>query len=91
MVFYSKKERSYTYFTYTRSLTYLCESFGCSCREFHLYAEDASVLRVVNFNIKMESLNFYDFLNVKGLLVKCSEAGNVAAEHVLGKVTKSFY
>ncbi|XP_017253371.2 uncharacterized protein LOC108223558 [Daucus carota subsp. sativus] len=34
----------------------------------------------------MESVNFYDFLNVKGLLVKCSEAGNVTAQHVLGKV-----
>ena len=65
--------------------------FCCSCRDFHLYAEDVSVLRVVNFNNKMESLDFYDFLNVKGLLVKCSEAGNVATQHELGKVTKSFY
>nr|XP_017251973.1 PREDICTED: uncharacterized protein LOC108222581 [Daucus carota subsp. sativus] len=36
--------------------------------------------------MKMKSVKFYNFLNVKGLLVKCSEAGNVAAQHVLAKV-----
>ena len=89
MGFCSKNKRSCTYFTFRGSLTCLCQSFGCSCRDFHLYAQDVSVLKAVNFNIKMESVNFYDFLNVKGLLVKCSEAGNAAAQHVLGKV--SFY
>ena len=83
-------ESSCTYFTYTGSLKCICQSFGCSCRDFHLYAEDGSVLRVVDFNMKMKSVKFYNFLNVKGLLVKCSEAGNVAAQHVLAKViTKS--
>lgn len=43
--------------------------------------------RVVNFNIKTESINFYGFQCVKGLLVKCSESGNVAARDLLGKVT----
>ncbi|KAL8123612.1 hypothetical protein AgCh_011556 [Apium graveolens] len=56
------------------------------CRDFLLCAEAKSVLRVVKFDIKMEPFKFYQFQNVKGLLVKCSEAGNEAAQHVLGKV-----
>ncbi|XP_074376038.1 uncharacterized protein LOC141717748 [Apium graveolens] len=56
------------------------------CRDFLLYAKDKSVLRVVKFDVKMEPVNIYRFQNVKGLLVKCSEAGNEAAQHVLGKV-----
>ncbi|XP_017250601.2 uncharacterized protein LOC108221217 [Daucus carota subsp. sativus] len=34
----------------------------------------------------MEFTKVYHFLCVKGLLVKCSEAGNLAARHMLGKV-----
>ncbi|KAL8123608.1 hypothetical protein AgCh_011552 [Apium graveolens] len=56
------------------------------CRDFLLYAEDKSILRVVNFDVKMEPVNFHRFQNIKGLLVKCSEAGNESAQHVLGKV-----
>lgn len=56
------------------------------CRHCLWYANDKPILRVVNFDIKMESVNFYLFQNVKGLLVKCSEVGNVAAQHALGKV-----
>ncbi|XP_074374961.1 uncharacterized protein LOC141716660 isoform X2 [Apium graveolens] len=56
------------------------------CRDFVLYVEDKSILRVIKFDIKMEPVKFYLFQNVKGLLVKCSEAGNEAAQHVLGKV-----
>lgn len=68
-------------------LTRLCQFLCCSCRDFLLCAEAKSVLRVVKFDIKMEPFKFYQFQNVKGLLVKCSEAGNEAAQHVLGKVT----
>lgn len=56
------------------------------CRDFLLYAEDISLLRIVNFDIEIEFVDFYWFQNVKGLLVKCSEAGNIAAQHALGKV-----
>lgn len=67
-------------------LTCLCQSFCCSCKKFLLYAKDESILKVVNFKFNMAPVNFYHFQNVKGLLVKCSEAGNVAARHLLGKV-----
>ncbi|XP_074376039.1 uncharacterized protein LOC141717749 [Apium graveolens] len=43
------------------------------------------ILKLVNFDIRMEFKNFYRYQNVNSLLVKCSEAGNVAAQFFLGR------
>lgn len=56
------------------------------CKYFLLFAKDKHILELVNFEIKMEFKNFYRYQHVNSLIVKCSEAGNVAARFLLGKV-----
>ncbi|XP_074376035.1 uncharacterized protein LOC141717747 [Apium graveolens] len=55
-------------------------------RNFNLFVQDERILKVVNFEIKMELKNFKRYQHINSLLVKCSEAGNVAAQFLLGKV-----
>ncbi|KAK1357676.1 hypothetical protein POM88_050932 [Heracleum sosnowskyi] len=56
------------------------------CKSFLLFAGDERILKLVNFDIRMELKNFYRYQHINSLLVKCSEAGNVAAQFLLGKV-----
>ncbi|XP_074374950.1 uncharacterized protein LOC141716655 [Apium graveolens] len=56
------------------------------CRNFNMFAQVEDILEVVNFKIKLELKNFKRYQHINSLLVKCSEAGNVAAQFLLGKV-----
>ncbi|XP_074374959.1 uncharacterized protein LOC141716659 isoform X3 [Apium graveolens] len=56
------------------------------CRRFRLFTQDKHILNLVNFDMKMEFKNFIQYQHINNLLVKCSEAGNEAAQFLLGKV-----
>ncbi|XP_074374955.1 uncharacterized protein LOC141716658 [Apium graveolens] len=56
------------------------------CRNFILFTQDERILKAINFDIKMELKNFKRYQHIDSLLVKCSEARNVAAQFLLGKV-----
>ncbi|KAK1357686.1 hypothetical protein POM88_050942 [Heracleum sosnowskyi] len=56
------------------------------CKNFILLAQDERILKLVNFDMKMELANFKRYQHINSLLVKCSEAGNKAAQFLLGKV-----
>ncbi|KAL8123605.1 uncharacterized protein LOC141716657 isoform X2 [Apium graveolens] len=56
------------------------------CRKFRLFTQKKHILSLVSFDMKLEFKNFIQYQHINSLLVKCSEAGNIAAQFLLGKV-----